>query len=80
MRWITVLLLLESGCINFDAIEADACNLRGLCGPDSGSTGMDASVTRFCQPCKTSSECGGGENLCFPNERAAQIACAVGHP
>jgi hypothetical protein len=24
--------------------------------------------------------CGGGGNLCFPGEQAAQIACAVGHP
>ena len=24
--------------------------------------------------------CGGGGNLCFPSEQAAQVACAVGHP
>ena len=42
-RWAPLLALLTSACINFDAIEAEACNSRGLCGPvDAGSTGMDS--------------------------------------
>lgn len=65
---IPLLLLLASGCIDFAGIELEACNERGLCGPDAGgdagSMGMDASVARFCQPCTQSSQCGGGANLC----------------
>jgi hypothetical protein len=46
-------LLLLAGCIDFDAIEREACTERGIC-------------DLVCRPCADHAACGAPDNLCVP--------------